>query len=76
MWWCRNKKSLTSGWVFGLVSMDNVRFLKGATYDEEIKFTIQNIRISNKIIKQSGIATVRNMLIAEATWVCARIDKA
>ncbi|MDO6436716.1 beta-hydroxyacyl-ACP dehydratase [Cyclobacterium sp. 1_MG-2023] len=70
------KKAGLADGFFGLVSMDNVRFLKGATYNEEIKYTIRNIRISNKIIKQSGIATVRNAPIAEATWVCARIDNA
>lgn len=69
------KKAGLADGFFGLVSMDNVKFLKGATYEEEIKYTINNIRVSSRLIKQSGIATVQNEVIAQATWVCARIDK-
>lgn len=68
------KAGLAEGF-FGLVSMGNVKFLKGVTYDEEIKYIIKNVRVSNRLIKQSGIAYSRDEPIAEATWVCARIDK-
>lgn len=68
------KAGLAEGF-YGLVSMGSVRFLKGVTYDEEIKYIIKNLRVSNRLIKQSGIAYSRDEPIAEATWVCARIDK-
>ncbi|MDC7996377.1 3-hydroxyacyl-ACP dehydratase FabZ family protein [Altibacter sp. HG106] len=68
------KKAGLADGFFGLVSMENVKFLSGATYDEEIKYIIKNIRVSNRLIKQSGIAYVRNKPVAEATWLCARID--
>ena len=69
------KKAGLADGFFGLISMEKVRFLKGATYGEDIKFVIKNIRVSNRLIKQSGIAYVRNERVAEATWVCARIAK-
>lgn len=68
------KAGLAEG-LFGLVSMENVTFFKGVTYDEEIKYVIKNIRVSNRLIKQSGVAYCEEEPIAEATWLCARIDK-
>lgn len=68
------KAGLAEG-LFGLVSLDNVTFFKGATYDEEIKYVIKNIRVSNRLIKQSGIAYSNEEPIAEGTWLCVRIDK-
>lgn len=69
------KAGLASG-LFGLVSMENIKFLKEVTFNEEIKYVIQNIRVSNRIIKQTGIAyNTQNDPIAEASWMCARIDK-
>ena len=58
---------------FGLAGMDKVEFLKGVTYDVEITCKIKNIRISNRIIKQSGIAFVKSEPIVEATWVCVNM---
>jgi len=69
------KKAGLADGLFGLVRLDNVTFFKGATYDEEIKYVIKNIRVSNKLIKQSGIAYLKEEPIAEATWLCVRIDK-
>ncbi len=67
------KAKLVEG-LFGLATMENVTFLKGVSYNEEIKFVIKNIRVSNKLIKQSGIAYSKNEPIIEGTWLCARID--
>ncbi|MEC7772894.1 MULTISPECIES: 3-hydroxyacyl-ACP dehydratase FabZ family protein [Flagellimonas] len=68
------KKAGLADGFFGLVSMENVRFFNGAKYDEVVKYVIKNIRISNRLIKQSGIAYVQNKSILEATWICARIN--
>ncbi|MBU2976462.1 3-hydroxyacyl-ACP dehydratase FabZ family protein [Zobellia sp. B3R18] len=69
------KKAGLANGFFGLASMEKVTFLKGVTYNEEVKYIIKNIRVSNKLIKQSGIAYANDEPIAEATWLCARIDK-
>jgi 3-hydroxyacyl-[acyl-carrier-protein] dehydratase len=68
------KAGLAEG-LFGLASLENVTFFKGVTYNEEIKYVIKNLRVSNRIIKQTGIAYAENEPIFEATWLCARIDK-
>ncbi|ASV31089.1 3-hydroxyacyl-ACP dehydratase FabZ family protein [Maribacter cobaltidurans] len=68
------KKAGLADGFFGLVSMEKVSFLSGATYEEEIKYVIKNLRVSNRLIKQSGVAYVQNRPVAEATWLCARID--
>jgi 3-hydroxyacyl-[acyl-carrier-protein] dehydratase len=69
------KKAGLADGLFGLASLENVVFLKGVTYNEEIKYIIKNIRVSNRFIKQSGIAYAKNEPIVEATWLCARIDR-
>lgn len=69
------KKAGLANGFFGLASMEKVTFLKGVTYNEEVKYVIKNIRVSNKLIKQSGVAYANDEPIAEATWLCARIDK-
>jgi len=66
------KAGLAEGF-FGLVSMEDVTFMKGLLYGEEVKYVVKNLRVSNRLIKQSGVAYFENLAIAEATWVCARI---
>lgn len=59
---------------FGLVSMDGVKFLKGVSFDEEVKYVVKNIRVSERLIKQEGIAYSRDEPVAEASWICAKLD--
>ena len=67
------KAKLTDGF-FGLAAMNDVQFFKGVTYGDQIRYEIKNIRVSNRIIKQSGIAYFEGEPIAQATWTCGRID--
>lgn len=69
------KKAKLADGHFRLASMEHITFLKGVTYNEEIKFVIKNIRVSDRLIKQTGIAYTKNEPILKATWICARIDK-
>ena len=62
----------TSG-LFGLASIDSAIFVKGAEFDQIITYAIQNIRLSEKLIKQSGIAYANKQPLLEATWTCLRI---
>ncbi|WP_086543601.1 3-hydroxyacyl-ACP dehydratase FabZ family protein [Algoriphagus antarcticus] len=59
---------------FGLVSMDKVKFFKGVTYETEIKYVVKNIRVSERLIKQEGVAYVMDELVAEASWICAKLN--
>ncbi|MBB6326461.1 3-hydroxyacyl-[acyl-carrier-protein] dehydratase [Algoriphagus iocasae] len=67
------KLGLANGF-FGLVSIDKVRFFKGVTYDTEVKYCVKNLRVSDRLIKQEGIAYVKNEPVAEASWICAKIS--
>lgn len=59
---------------FGLVSLDKVRFFKGVTYEIEVKYIVKNIRVSDRLIKQEGVAYVINEPVAEASWICAKLN--
>ncbi|WP_339813934.1 beta-hydroxyacyl-ACP dehydratase [uncultured Imperialibacter sp.] len=59
--------------LFALTSIEHAEFFKGVEYDQPVKYVIKNIRISDKLIKQSGIAYVNELLALEATWLCVRM---
>lgn len=60
--------------LFGLVNIENANFYKGVKFGDKVRYEIKNIRLSEKIIKQSGIAYVDETPVADATWMCVRID--
>ncbi|RBL90423.1 3-hydroxyacyl-ACP dehydratase FabZ family protein [Chitinophaga flava] len=59
--------------LFGLAGIETARFMKGAHYGVPIRYAIKNIRVSEKIIKQSGIAYMNEEPVMEATWTCVKI---
>jgi 3-hydroxyacyl-[acyl-carrier-protein] dehydratase len=59
--------------LFGLARIETARFLKEVTYKKTVKMVIKNVRLSNKFIKQSGIAYVDGTVVAEASWLCAKL---
>ncbi|GMQ28058.1 3-hydroxyacyl-ACP dehydratase FabZ family protein [Algoriphagus confluentis] len=63
---------LTNGF-FALVSLQEVRFYKGVNYDVKVKYVINNLRVSDRLIKQTGIAYSNGEKVAEASWVCAKL---
>ncbi|MFT3795523.1 3-hydroxyacyl-ACP dehydratase FabZ family protein [Flavobacterium sp.] len=64
---------VTNG-LFGLVSIDDAEFYAGARFTDQITYVIQNIRLSEKIIKQSGIVYVKDKKILKASWMCVKIQ--
>ncbi|MFB9079302.1 3-hydroxyacyl-ACP dehydratase FabZ family protein [Flavobacterium procerum] len=64
---------ITDG-IFGLVSIEDAEFYAVAKFTDKIKFVIQNIRLSEKIIKQSGIAYIEDKKILKASWMCVKIQ--
>jgi 3-hydroxyacyl-[acyl-carrier-protein] dehydratase len=59
--------------LFALTSIEHAEFFKGVEYDQPVKYVIKNIRISDKLIKQSGVAYVNELPALEATWLCVRM---
>jgi 3-hydroxyacyl-[acyl-carrier-protein] dehydratase len=64
---------ITNG-IFGLVTIEDAEFYAGAKFTDQIKYVIHNIRLSEKIIKQTGIAYVNEKKILKATWMCLKIQ--
>ena len=60
---------------FGLAAMTDVKFLKGVKFGDKIRYEIENLLVSNRLIKQKGVAYCNKIPIAEATWTVGRIDK-
>ncbi|OIV39674.1 3-hydroxyacyl-ACP dehydratase FabZ family protein [Flavobacterium johnsoniae] len=59
--------------IFGLVSIENAEFYNGAKFGDQVKFVIENIRLSEKIIKQQGTAYIDDKVIMKAGWMCVKI---
>ena len=56
--------------LFFLATVDKVKFRRQVRPGEEVRSEITNLRVSSKIIKQSGKAFVGDELAAEAEWMC------
>jgi len=56
--------------LFFLASVDKVKFRRQVRPDEEVRIVITNLRLSPKMIKQSGKAYVGEETAAEAEWMC------
>ena len=56
--------------LFFLATIDKVKFRRQVRPGDEVRSEIENLRISPKMIKQSGKAYVGEELVAEAEWMC------
>lgn len=56
--------------LFFLASVDKVKFRRQIRPGEEVRLVIENLRVSGKMIKQSGKAYVGEELATEAEWLC------
>ncbi len=56
--------------LFLLASMEKVKFRRQVRPGEEVKVVIRNLRVSNRMVRQSGQALVGGEVAAEAEWLC------
>jgi len=56
--------------LFFLASVDKVKFRRQVKPGDEVRSEIENLRLSPRMIKQSGKAFVGDELAAEAEWMC------
>ncbi len=56
--------------LFFLASVDKVKFRRQIRPGEEVTLVVENLRVSGKMIKQSGKAYVGEELATEAEWLC------
>ncbi|MDR2899978.1 MAG: 3-hydroxyacyl-ACP dehydratase FabZ [Treponema sp.] len=56
--------------LFFLASVDKVKFRRQVRPGDEVRSEIENLRVSSRMIKQSGKCYVGDELAAEAEWLC------
>ena len=56
--------------LFFFAAVNNVKFRRQVRPGDEVRLEIQNLRISSKMIRQSGKAFVGDEVAAEAEWMC------
>jgi len=61
--------------LFFLATVDKVKFRRQVRPGDEVRSEIENLRVSPRMIKQSGKAFVGEELAAEAEWMCLVGDK-
>lgn len=58
------------GSLFFFASLDKVKFRNQVRPGDKVRMEITNLRVSKKMVKQSGKAYVGDTLCAEAEWMC------
>jgi 3-hydroxyacyl-[acyl-carrier-protein] dehydratase len=56
--------------LFFLATVDKVKFRRQVRPGEEVRSEVINLRVSPRMIKQSGKAFVGDELAAEGEWMC------
>ena len=56
--------------IFFLATVSKAKFKKQVRPGDEVRIVITNLRLSDRIVKQSGKTYVGNDLAAEAEWLC------
>jgi 3-hydroxymyristoyl/3-hydroxydecanoyl-(acyl carrier protein) dehydratases len=56
--------------LWGLASLENVHFGGVVQPGTTVKMVVKNLKVSNKILKQTGKAFVGDEVVLEATWLC------
>ena len=56
--------------LFFLATVDKVKFRRQVRPGDEVRSEIENLRVSPRMIKQSGKAYVGDEIAAEAEWMC------
>jgi 3-hydroxyacyl-[acyl-carrier-protein] dehydratase len=56
--------------LFFFATVDKVKFRHQVRPGDELRSEIENLRVSPKMVKQSGKAYVGDELAAEAEWMC------
>ncbi len=70
-----NSSGILGDALFFLATVEKAKFRRQVKPGEKVRFEIKNIRVSKKMIKQSGIAYVGDEKAAEASWLCIVGDK-
>lgn len=64
------QKTFAEGSLFFLATVDKVKFRRQVRPGNKVRMEVKNLRVSPKMIKQSGKAYVGDEVAAEAEWMC------
>ena len=67
------KLGLADG-LFGFANIEHATFYKGVEYGNVFKMVIQNIKVAEKYIKQSGVGYVGEAVCMELIWTCVKFQ--
>lgn len=56
--------------LFFFATLDKVKFRNQVRPGDEVRMVVKNLRVSSRMIKQSGVAYVGEKIAAEAEWMC------
>lgn len=58
---------------WGLASLEKVRFFRSIKSSSTVRMVVKTIKVSHKLLKQTGTASCEGQAIIEATWLCLRL---
>ncbi len=64
------KQGKTPSGLFFLAAVEKIRFRKQVVPNDEVRLEIENLRISERGIRQRGVAYIGQEVAAEAEWLC------
>ncbi|SFM03256.1 3-hydroxyacyl-ACP dehydratase FabZ family protein [Pelosinus propionicus] len=68
-----NDTGLFSKALWGLASIETVHFFDFVAPDVPVTLIVKNLKITDKILKQTGFASCEGKKILEATWMCLKL---
>ncbi|MDF2502442.1 MAG: Beta-hydroxyacyl-(acyl-carrier-protein) dehydratase FabA/FabZ [Anaerosporomusa subterranea] len=63
---------ITEKALWGLASLEKVQFRGVVEPNTTVKMVVKNLKISNKVLKQTGVSLREGEAILQATWFCLR----
>lgn len=63
---------LTEKALWGLASLEKVQIFGVVKPNSTVKLVVQNVKISNRLLKQSGVCFYEDSPVLQASWLCLR----
>ena len=64
------KLGLVKEQLWGLASLQKVHFYASVPLGTTVNMVVRNVKVSNKILKQTGTSFANGERVLEATWLC------
>ena len=66
--------TITGDPIFLLATVEKAKFRQEVKPGDDVRIVVENMKITQRIVKQSGKAYVGDAVAAEATWLCIIAD--